>query len=310
METRVQYVLVGLFVIVLSAVGVGLSLWLAFGDVTTDYRTYQIHMTESVSGLYRDAPVRYHGVEVGKVRALKLDPTDPERVIVTVDIERDIPIRVDTLATLKVQGLTGIASVELTGGKVSSPLLTAGPGQEYPVIDTGPSLFSRLDNTLSELTDNLNRVAKDLHELLGADNRRAFSTTLDNLAALSETLAAQRETLARGTRDAARFFGAAAEAGEALPPLVEQLQAGTRSLETMAEDFTATSQALRREVETGGQGLGQVTDRLLPRVQRLLEDMHSLSGEMRRLIGNLEQDPGRLLHGEAVRPPGPGEDRQ
>lgn len=310
METRVQYVLVGLFVIVLSAAGVALSLWLAFGDVTTDYRTYRIHMTESVSGLYRDAPVRYHGVEVGKVRALKLDPTNPERVIVTVDIESAIPIRVDTLATLKVQGLTGIASVELTGGKVSSPLLTAGPGQEYPVIDTGPSLFSRLDNTLSELADNLNRVTQDLHALLDDENREAFSVTMRNLAALSETLAAQRDNLARSTRDAARFFGAAAEAGEALPPLVEQLQAGTRSLETMAEDFTATSQALRREVETGGQGLEQVTGRLLPRVQRLLEDMHSLSGEMRRLIGNLEQDPGRLLHGEAVRPPGPGEDRQ
>lgn len=310
METRVQYVLVGLFVIVLSAAGLGVSLWLAFGDVTTDYRTYEIHMTESVSGLYRDAPVRYHGVEVGKVRALKLDPINPERVIVTVDIERDIPIRVDTLATLKVQGLTGIASVELTGGKVSSPLLTAGPGQEYPVIDTGPSLFSRLDNTLSELADNLNRVAKDLHALLGEDNREAFTVTLRNLAALSETLAAQRDNLARSTRDAARFFGAAAEAGEALPPLVEQLQAGTRSLETMAQDFTVTSQALRREIETGGKGLEQVTGRLLPRVQRLLEDMHGLSGEMRHLIGSLEQDPGRLLYGDPVRPPGPGEDRQ
>ncbi|MAT65121.1 MAG: mammalian cell entry protein [Gammaproteobacteria bacterium] len=310
METRVQYVLVGLFVIVLSAAGVGLSLWLAFGDITTDYRTYQIHMTESVSGLYRDAPVRYHGVEVGKVRALKLNPTDPERVIVTVDIESDIPIRIDTLATLKVQGLTGIASVELAGGKVSSPLLTAAPGQEYPVIDTGPSLFSRLDNTLSELADNLNRVARDLHALLDTDNREAFGTTLENLALLSESLAEQRQTLARGTRDAARFFEAAAEAGEALPPLLERLQAGSRSLEGMAEDFTATSQALRRQVETGGQGLGQVTDQLLPQFQQLMEELHGLSGDMRRLVGDLEQNPSRLLHGEPARPLGPGEARQ
>lgn len=309
METRIQYVLVGLFVTVLSATGVALSLWLAFGDITADYRTYQIHMTESVSGLYRDAPVRYHGVEVGKVHDLKLDSDDPGRVIVTVGIDHEIPIRVDTLATLKVQGLTGIASIELSGGSPSAPLLSAGPGEEYPVIDTAPSLFSRLDNTISELADNLNQVARDLHELLADGNREAIGTTLQNIAAMSSTLASQRDNLARATRDAARFFEAAAEAGEAFPPLVEQLQAGTRSLDTMAEDFTATSQALRRQVEAGGQGLGQVTDRLLPRVQRLLEDMHGLSGDMRRLIGNLEQDPGRLLHGAPVRPPGPGEER-
>ncbi|HSH30476.1 MAG TPA: hypothetical protein VK971_11255, partial [Thiohalobacter sp.] len=90
----------------------------------------------------------------------------------------------------------------------------------------------------------------------------------------------------------------------------ERLQAGSRSLEGMAEDFTATSQALRRQVETGGQGLGRVTDLLLPQFQQLMEDLHGLSGDMRRLVGDLERNPSRLLYGEPARPLGPGEQGQ
>lgn len=307
METRVQYVLVGLFVIVFSAAGVGISLWLAFGDIASDYRTYQIHMTESVSGLYRDAPVRYHGVEVGKVRKLELDPINPERVIVTVDVEKDVPIRVDTVATLKVQGLTGIASIELSGGKVSSPLLTEKPGQEYPVIDTGPSLFSRLDNTVSELAGNLNQVAKDVHLLLNEDNRAAFSATVHNMAALSDTLAQQRQSLESGMQDAARFFAQAAEAGKAFPQLVGQVHDSAQALESMAENFATTSQALRQQIEVSGEGVNQVTDQLVPQFNLLLQDLRQMSENMQRLAESLEENPSQLIYGEPRRAPGPGE---
>src|SRR5690606_8261315 len=72
MEPRVHYVIVGIFVLLLGSAAIGISLWLAYGDVAYATRTFRIYMTESVAGLFVDAPVRYRGVQVGRVRGLTL----------------------------------------------------------------------------------------------------------------------------------------------------------------------------------------------------------------------------------------------
>ena len=101
-------------------------LWLSSGGAYRKaYDTYQAYMSESVSGLSLDAPVRYRGVEVGRVRKIALAPENIEQVQLTLDIERGTPVKEDTVAVLRVQGLTGIAYVELSGGQ---PRLAAARG--------------------------------------------------------------------------------------------------------------------------------------------------------------------------------------
>ena len=99
-------------------------LWLSSGKYyRKSYDTYQTYMTESVSGLNLNAPVRYRGVDVGRVRKIALAPGNVEQVQVTLDIERGTPVKEDTVAMLQTQGLTGIAYVELTAGhRESAPL--------------------------------------------------------------------------------------------------------------------------------------------------------------------------------------------
>ena len=125
MEKKINYAMVGLFVIVLGATWLAISLWLALGDFSTQYTTYRVYMNESVSGLYLDAPVKYRGVEIGKVNNIKLNPGEPGQVQLTLDIESSVPIKADTIAVLTVQGMTGIAFVDLTGGSLDSPQLEA-----------------------------------------------------------------------------------------------------------------------------------------------------------------------------------------
>ena len=68
-----------------------------------------------MAGLNVNAPVKYNGVDVGKVHDIRLDPADPMRVTLEFAIERGTPIKTDTEAVLTTQGLTGIAYVELSG---------------------------------------------------------------------------------------------------------------------------------------------------------------------------------------------------
>ncbi|MDP2707564.1 MAG: MlaD family protein, partial [Burkholderiales bacterium] len=105
-----NYALVGAFVLVLGAVLIAGVLWLASGGAYhKKYDLYLAIMDESVAGLNLNAPVKYNGVDVGKVRQIQLDTVNPERVNLLFAIERGTPIKEDTVAVLKIQGLTGIA---------------------------------------------------------------------------------------------------------------------------------------------------------------------------------------------------------
>ena len=151
MEPKVNYFLVGSFVVILGAAMVIGLFWLG----KTDYRgvndRYEAFMRESVAGLSVDSTVKYRGVDVGRVKDIALNQNNPEEVRLTLDIARGTPIKTDTIAVLETQGLTGLATINLTGGSREAPPLQAAPGHEYPVIKTGPSLFFRLDEAVSRL---------------------------------------------------------------------------------------------------------------------------------------------------------------
>ncbi|HLZ34821.1 MAG TPA: MlaD family protein, partial [Nitrospira sp.] len=151
MEPKVNYVLVGSFVVLLGAAVLGAILWLGKTDYRGVYDRYEVYMRESVAGLSVNSTVRYRGVEVGRIKDIALSPDNPEEVRLTLDIARGTPIKTDTIAVLEAQGLTGLAWLNLTGGSREAPALVASEGQEYPVIKTGPSLFYRLEEAISRL---------------------------------------------------------------------------------------------------------------------------------------------------------------
>lgn len=161
MEEKVNLAIVGAFVLILGAALIGAVLWLSSGvTYRKSYDTYLIYMSESVSGLNLNAPVRYRGVEVGRVRNIVLAPDNVEQVQLTLAIASDTPVKVDTVAVLQTQGLTGIAFVELTGGSRNAPPLEAKDGEPYPVIKTGPSLMVRLDASLIDAAQTLKNAAR------------------------------------------------------------------------------------------------------------------------------------------------------
>jgi len=307
MESKVSYTVIGLFVIVLGAAGIGLAMWLGFGDLGKDYRTYLVYMTESVSGLYVDAPVKYKGVEVGKVRTIEIAPNKPQEVRLTLDIEADVPIKQDTVAVLSVQGLTGVAFVDLTGGSAGSPPLEAKNGQRYPVIKSGPSLFGRLDKAVSELLTNVNSVAKDAHELLNPKTRRAFQQTLANVESLTRNLARQQQTMDKALTSAAKVMNNSARASARLPALLDQVRHSARSLDAMARSMAHTSDAVRTAVDRGAGDLQTFSRQTLPQVTDLVTELRQLTGNLQRLSRKLEENPQMLLYGPGPQAPGPGE---
>ena len=88
MDPRVNYTLVGLFVMGLGGALAVAIIWLSRGTEDKVYQTYVAYVYESVAGLNPRAPVKYRGVEVGQVRRISLDKNNPERVRLVLDIEK------------------------------------------------------------------------------------------------------------------------------------------------------------------------------------------------------------------------------
>src|SRR5262245_62729513 len=94
-RARLAFVVAVLLIVIVAAVW--FSMW------SSRYTTYQILTHDVVSGLIADAPVEYHGVDVGRVKRVEL--IDPHSIRVLLSVERGAPVSAATVATITTRGL-------------------------------------------------------------------------------------------------------------------------------------------------------------------------------------------------------------
>jgi phospholipid/cholesterol/gamma-HCH transport system substrate-binding protein len=268
-------------------------------------------MDESVAGLNLNAPVKFSGVDVGQVEAIRLDPANPTRVELRFAIERGTPIKTDTLAVLRTQGLTGIAYVELSGGAPEAALLPTTDEAPYPIIRSKPSLSARLENVLTSVLAKLDRTSSNIDATLSAENRANFSAALADIGAVARTLAERRDSIDKTLASAARTFEngerATAQLAAQAGPLLDRMGRSADAVEKMGRDTSlAARQAGDTVVRVGGD-LQRVTSDTLPELERLLGELNTLSASLRRLSEQTERNPSSLVFGRGAATPGPGE---
>ncbi|HSN64703.1 MAG TPA: MlaD family protein [Azonexus sp.] len=303
-----NYALVGAFVLLLGAVLIAGALWLASGGAfQKKYDLYLAIEEESVAGLNLNAPVKFNGVDVGKVREIRIDVDNPERVKLLFAIERGTPIKDDTVAILKTQGLTGIAYVELSGGTRDAAPLSAKPGSDYPEIQTRPSLSARLENVLTSVLAKLDSTSKNINAILSEENQASFKNALADIATVAHTIAARKETLDAGMVNAARTFENSAGASARLGPVIDRVGRAADAIEKMGNEVAATSAGAGKTVSTVGNDVKRFTSETLPELERLLGELSVLSTSLRRLTEQTERNPSGLLFGRQPVPEGPGE---
>ena len=298
MKEKLNFILVGVFVLVLGLALITGVLWLGAGGPKLDHKLYLTYMTESVYGLSKDAGVTYRGVEVGRVRDIALDPDHTERVRLLLEIRADVPIREDTVSTLDVQGLTGLAHVDLQGGEGIAPALQPKPGEKYPVIPSRTSLRAQWSDATTQLLANLSNISERLNRLLQDQYLE------DVLQELQSTLSNSREVSGRVLHILEQLDS---DVVAQLPVLLEQLYVSVASLEQMAEQITTTSTALDQLIRTSGGELEHFTAQSLPEASTLVMELRQAAENLRRFSAEVERHPEILLRGAPEPRPGPGE---
>ena len=280
METKVNFTIVGAFVLLLGAVLVAGVLWLASGGAwQKKYDLYGAVEDESVAGLNLNAPVKYNGVEVGKVREIGLDYANPQRVNLLFAIERGTPVKEDTIAILRTQGLTGITYVELSGGAVASPPLRTVAPNKHPMIQTKPSLSARLENVLTSVLGKLDSTSNNVNAILSSDNQAAFKNILNNTSVASAKL----------------------------EPMLESIGRGADAVQKMGTDLSKAGVSTAKAFDGVGADVKRISTETLPALEQLLAELTTLSTSLRRLSEQTTRDPSGLIFGRTPVPQGPGE---
>lgn len=308
MESKVNYAAVGLFVLALGAVFIAVVLWLAVGmGSQKHYVLYRAVVDESVAGLNLNAPVKYLGVDVGKVREITLDPANPRQVQLIFAIERGTPVKVDTEAVLKTQGLTGIAYVELDGGSPNAAPLVATSPDQMPVIRTKPSLSARLENVMSSVLASVDHTAANINAVLNDENRAALTKILKDTSEVMGAVASQKDAIRSGIANAAKAADNTARATAHLDVLVKKISSTTDAVGAAANETTQASRSAKKTIEDMDVGVRALTGDTIPDINQLLRELSALSNSLQRLSDQTEKNPSSLLRGRQPVPYGPGE---
>lgn len=307
METRSNYTLTGLFVVVFTAAAVLLGLWIA-GDLRQgDVKRYTVYVEESVSGLHENANVLFQGVPVGRVLALELDPNNPQRVRLTLAIESDAPVKADTRATLRTQGATGLMRLELEGGSPDAGPPPTPEGEPYPVIESEPSFWARLDGNVDEGLDEFRRLSDRLTRLLSEDNVAAAGETLENLRVLSAALARNRDELDRIMAGAGDLADSGALLAERLPATLDRLDAALLGVEQFSGRVVRAADDVSAMAGAGEAGIERFRNDTLPEVDALVRRLDRLATSLQQLSDELSERPEMLIQGQPEVEPAPGE---
>ncbi len=281
METKANYVAVGAFVLA-CIVGLVVSImWLAGVEYSQEYSYYQANFKGPVTGLGKGTVTRYNGIDVGRINDLMFDPADPQSVIVILQVQPGLNIRQDSTASIASQGLTGGSYVEISGGTAKAPLLTAKPGQKYPVIQTKKSGLMQLEQSAPEVVAKLNVAASRINDLLNDNNRRAIANVLANLDATSSAIAKRTADIDAILKNTNAATADMAKASASLQPTLERVDLTVAKFGNVAE---------HADEFITGDGLAQLSS--------LIFDLRLLVGNLNKFSGELNRNPTSLLFGD------------
>ena len=310
MYSRINYTLVGLFVLLFGAALLGFGFWLAKYGFEQKYTDYDLYFGEPVDGLTVDSTVKLKGVDVGKVVSIQVLPKDVERIRVRIKLKEGTPVTRDMYAVLKLQGITGLSYVEIDGGSREAPRLHSTPGH-IAVIPTRPSLTHqlvsgapRLMKKLERTVDGLERVVseanlKHLQEVLAnsAEATRKATEVEDRIIALADEFNATMQRFDRRADTIEKeIAGITKTLNDELPPVMKNIGDAGKNIARVAEGIDKRLRRGEYDLRKIVRPIRVDLSELSYRYQELAEDLKALS-----------RHPSSLIFGGGQPPKGPGE---
>jgi phospholipid/cholesterol/gamma-HCH transport system substrate-binding protein len=235
MKMRSTNLVIGTTTLAILAIGLfGLLGVRKIRTISQETRMRIVFEGGSASGLRRGGSVNFDGVQIGEVLSLRLD--NPRKVVAEVRVDKNAPIRKDTVVGLEFQGLTGIAAISLVGGDSSDPPVPADK-------DGVPTLTADLSE-IQSIRDTLHNVDRVLvgNQSTIKDGLLSFETYTASLASRGDVI---DKAIAKADDAFAGFDNAIARIDNLLPGFTDgktdELFEKLRDIREFAQTFDKKS---------------------------------------------------------------------
>ena len=300
MEREANYLAVGTFILLVLGMGIAFVLWYTDANDGRKYDVYEIQFAGSVSGLDRGSPVRYLGVDVGRVRRLAIDMENASRVDVVVEIDQTAPISAATRASLGLQGVTGLLYVNLREAPEIDKTQPMRQGKRYPLIESAASDFDTFLASLPELMSRANSLLERIGRVLSDQNLAALASTLQNLektsAGLPQTGRDVSQLVKQMQATVTEIHGAAEGLRAITTESRPEIQQTLARMGTIAQNLEQASARIDSFTKKSEAQLGNFSEQGLFELQRLMRETRSAAREFRDLSRSLKENPSQILY--------------
>ena len=296
----------GLFALIALLAAAATAFALGIHGSKTETITYHSYFDESVQGLELASPVKYRGVTIGSVAAIRVAP-DRKHIEVTYDIETSAARRLslatmgrDVRAQLETQGITGVKVIDIDFFDPSTPLpeLSFPVGENY--IPATPSLVKGLEyqvgslaqalpglvDAMTSMIQKVEVIVDDIrdqhlptHLVAAIDNVNGVAVGLQSLVSHVDRAQLPEKTAA------------------ALDNLTEAVSHMNGMLDRVGGDGGLVASTQRASDSIGD--LGRTANRSADQLERTLRDLDEAASAVHDLADAIQRDPDMLVKGRA-----------
>jgi len=306
METRANYLIIGLFVLLALGGVLGFAYWLQHYASGGGAKRYDVIFSGSVQGLTEASAVLFNGIRIGSVTEMEIVPEDTRKVRVAITVAEDTPIRENSRAQVLQQGLAGWVALAVTPGTPEAEILTAKQDETFPTIyadNTGSGLGAVMD-AVPEALGNANAVFSRLNELI-ANNEKLIASTTRNVEAFTSMLSENRDDVAAVIKNARtlseRFTGLADKMENTVDQLSASLGGGEQSVvaqaQQAAQSFRKLADKLEKNLGDQAGGLTYQARRSMREFELFMRDGRRLAENLDRVLQKVEANPSSIIFG-------------
>ena len=293
MENRNSYTIVGMFFMAcLTAFAIFIWWMTSKNNTKVDFKEYYIHTTELPSGLKVDSMVKFIGVPAGSVSDINFVDDKNALINITMKIREDLPIKADSVASIEVQAISGVASINISRGTKDFA-----SGQK-PILQLEESLFSKLGNNAENITLKINQTLDKVDNFFSPENIAHVESVLKNIDKFTQVLADEEglsevDSIVKNVKNFTDNLNKTdtKELAKNLNTLISSANSAFISVNSAVTGYSSLQDILTQKVKNGEYDLRNTVSPLLREASEFLNGFDKTLREFRGALQRLEDNP-------------------
>jgi phospholipid/cholesterol/gamma-HCH transport system substrate-binding protein len=302
MENKAHALMAGAFTLLLVIAGILIALW--FNRDKGGQIPYEMATKLSIPGLNPQAPVRYRGLDVGRVTAINFDPKVPGQILVLLNVKPDTPVTKSTYGSLAYQGVTGIAYVQLDDDG-SNPTRLQSSKDDVARIEMRASLFDKIQTSGLAILEKADQLTQRLNTMMAPQNQQAVMDAVNNVSRAANAIESIPQTLDPTLKNLPKMTSEATKTLASINKLAGDVNTLSANLNKVALQLQGNEGAVNK-ISNAADHVSNVAEKIEDQALPLTHDVQTAMRSLDRTLDRLNQRPQSILFGSGVTP-GPGE---